>query len=331
MKAVVIFNLGGPDNLKNVRPFLFNLFYDKAILNLINPFRYLLAKLVSTRRNSTAQDIYKHLGGRSPILEETQKQADALQKSLGEDYKVFVCMRYWFPLIDSVIKQVMDSNPEEIILLPLYPQYSLATTGSFFDAWDKAMKETGCLIPLRKICCYPSNSLFNKSYMAIISQEIKNQNIPQNARYLFSAHGLPKKNIAQGDPYEEHVHFSVNEVTKGLPLIRDYVICYQSKVGPLEWLGPSTEDEILRAANDKVPIVIVPISFVSENSETLYELDYLYHTYANSLGLTQYYRIPTVQANTLFIEALASLVQNEHQQPCLAIRCQLSCNSLRAA
>jgi ferrochelatase len=325
MKAVVIFNLGGPDRLENVKPFLFNLFYDRAIINISNPFRYFLAKLVSSRRNLKAQDIYQHLGGGSPIVVETESQAQALQKRLGHDYKVFIAMRYWHPMIDQVMQEVIDSKPDEIILLPLYPQFSMSTTGSFFTEWEKKMKRKACVIPIRKICCYPDNPLFTKAFQDVILNTITSENVPKNARYLFSAHGLPMKNIQAGDPYEMQVHSSVNAILQGLPVVNDHVICYQSKVGPLKWLEPSTETEIKRAAEENIPIVIIPISFVSENSETLYELDYLYKKYAGDIGMTGYYRVPTLQANDHYISALTSMVTNNHQTSCLMTGCKRFC------
>ena len=323
MKAVVIFNLGGPDRLESVKPFLFNLFYDRAILNIPNPWRFFLAKLVSSRRDKTAQGIYKHLGGGSPILTETNAQAKALENALGKGYRVFTAMRYWHPMVDEVIEEITHLNPSEVILVPLYPQFSFATTGSFFTEWDAAMKKRGCNLPARKICCYPMQKDFIAAFHDVISSTIRQENIPENARYLFSAHGLPKKNILNGDPYEHHVTLSVNAILKSASQIKDHVICYQSKVGPLEWLGPSTEDEIKRAAADNTPVVIVPVSFVSENSETLYELDYLYKEYAMKLGLKHYFRVPTLQYNHNYITCLASLIKTEEIKFCNQQVCPL--------
>jgi protoporphyrin/coproporphyrin ferrochelatase len=321
MKAVVLFNLGGPDSLENVKPFLFNLFNDEAIINLPNPFRYILAKFVSSRRNKKAQAIYAHLGGKSPILEETQAQANALQNLLGEEYKVFIAMRYWTPMAEAIVDEVLSSKPDEIILLPLYPQFSTTTTGSFFTHWDKIMRDRGYRIPLRQICCYPDFPLYIKASQTVIREAIRDKNIPQNARFLFSAHGLPKKCIDSGDPYEQQINLSVTSIMSGLPEIKDHVICYQSKVGPLEWLEPSTESEIRRAALDGVPIAIVPISFVSENSETLYELDFEYKAYAQGMGLSGYYRIPTLRDNGIYISALESLIQTCYQPECARTSC----------
>lgn len=331
MKIVVIFNLGGPDRLESVKPFLFNLFYDKSILNIPNPIRYGLAKLVSFRRTQKAKDIYEYLGGKSPIYTETKLQADALQDKLGPDYKVLVCMRYWHPMIEEVIEEIAKIETDEIILLPLYPQYSKSTTGSFYREFERIKTKKLVHIPIRKICCYPHEDLFIKAHQKIISDFMESQEIPINTRFLFSAHGLPKKNILQGDPYEEQIHISVNNILRDLPQIRDHVICYQSKVGPLEWLGPSTEQEIARAAKDNIPIVIVPISFVSENSETLYELDYQYRVYAEKIGLKGYYRVPALQDNPQYITSLSSMVLNGYQENCGAKRCQLNCYRQKVA
>jgi ferrochelatase len=240
-------------------------------------------------------------------------------------------MRYWYPMVDEVLEQVIASKPNEIILLPLYPQFSKTTTGSFFEQWESRMRHKGCKILVRKICCYPELPLYINASQDVIQNSIKQNQIPENARYLFSAHGLPKKNIQKGDPYEIHVHMSVDSIVKGLPQIKDHVICYQSKVGPLEWLGPSTEDEIKRACEDQVPMVIVPISFVSENSETLYELDYQYKLYADNLGIKEYYRVPTVRDNSYYISALASMIQTCYQQKCSAKSCDQPCGQYLAA
>lgn len=310
MKAVVLFNLGGPDNLSNVRPFLFNLFYDRSIIDLPNPLRFLLAKTIAYSRNMKAQKIYGLLGGGSPIVQETEMQVKALQKVLGNEYKVFLAMRYWHPMTEEVMKAISELNPSEIILVPLYPQYSLSTTESFFINWDHLVKKEGFHYPTERIHSYPTHKGYINAQIDVISSHIKQHSIPENARYLFSAHGLPEKYIRMGDPYEKQVDESVSEIVRQIPEIKDYVICYQSKVGPAKWLEPSSEDEIKRAACDGVPVVIVPISFVSENSETLYELDILYKEYAASLGLNSYYRIPTIQDNPNYIACLADMIKS---------------------
>lgn len=331
MKAVILFNLGGPDHLDNVKPFLFNLFYDRAIINLPNPLRYMIAKLVSSRRNKTAQQIYKHLGGRSPIVPETQAQADELQHMLGSKYKVFISMRYWHPLLHSVLDEIKSENFDEIILMPLYPQYSTTTTGSFFSLFDRLISEKKININVKKICCYPDQIQYITACVNSIKEQIKNLNIPSNARYLFSAHGLPKKCIEAGDPYEAHVNITVQKTIEEFPEIKDHVVCYQSKVGPLEWIGPSTESEIIRAAAGNVPVAIIPISFVSENSETLYELDFEYKKTAQDHGLNAYYRLNTLRSDDLYIQAIADMIISCYSRSCSSLTCKFPCAEKKAA
>lgn len=327
MKAVVLFNLGGPKNLEDVKPFLFNLFYDRAILSLPNPFRYLLAKFISSTRTKKATHIYSSIGGGSPIVKETQKQAEALKKLLGSEYEVFICMRYWKPSIHEVIQEIKGKDYSDITLMPLYPQYSFSTTGSFMNEWNHIAKSSNLDVPTKTICCYPQETAYIDAVSHRIQETIQSLGIPDHARYLFSAHGLPLKSIKQGDPYEKHVKISVKSIVQNMPAIKDYRICYQSKVGPLEWLGPSTEQEIEQAAKENVPVVIVPISFVSENSETLYELDIQYKELANDLGLKGYFRVPTIDDSLEYINLLSDLILLGKDKICTKATCGQNCLS----
>ncbi len=316
--AVVLFNLGGPDKLDSVKPFLFNLFNDKAIIGAPNPIRFLLAKLISSRREKTAQEIYEHLGGKSPILEETEAQRKLLedllngsktQKSLKKatKFKCFITMRYWHPFAEETVNQVKKFKPQKIILLPLYPQFSTTTSASSFEDWHKHSKKAGLAVNTTEICCYPHHPDFIAAHVTQIKNTLKK--LPKKPyRILFSAHGLPQKIIDKGDPYQWQVEYSTAHIVEQLKIKDlDYRICYQSKVGPLKWLEPSTETEIENAAKDKVTLVIVPIAFVSEHSETLVELDIEYRELAEEHGLKNYYRVPTLSANKKFIENLANL------------------------
>jgi protoporphyrin/coproporphyrin ferrochelatase len=304
--AVILFNLGGPDSPQAVKPFLFNLFYDPAILALPNPFRWMLAKIISTARAKKAQKIYAQIGGKSPILEETQAQADALQDVLGDSYKVFVAMRYWHPMAEQVAQQVRAYEPDEVILLPLYPQFSHTTTGTFRKVWEK--QGIGC--PTRTIGCYPVLPGFLEFITKKITGELKKY--PQPMRVLFTAHGLPQKNIDRGDPYQKQVEQTFNALVEKLPQKSglEYRLSYQSRVGPLQWITPYTDAEIRQAGQDKVGVMVVPIAFVSEHSETLVELDLEYRELALQSGVPHYVRIPTVQADPGFIQGLADLVKS---------------------
>lgn len=305
--AVILFNLGGPDSLKAVRPFLFNLFFDKAILRVPLPLRLFLATLISSTRHKKAQGIYAQMGGRSPIVHETEKQALALESALKEhgEYKTFIVMRYWHPRAKDVMKKVKIYAPEKIILLPLYPQFSTTTTQSSLDEWNKEAKKAGLVSPTKTICCYPTHPEFIAAHAALIKEKMMGDNV----RILFSAHGLPEQIIEAGDPYQWQVEQTVAAVVKNLSVQNlDYAICYQSRVGRLKWIGPSTEDEIGRAGADGKNIVLVPIAFVSEHSETLVELDIEYRHMAETKGVKAYTRVPTLSVHQGYIHTLKQLV-----------------------
>lgn len=311
--AVVLFNLGGPDKLGSVQQFLFNLFNDRAIISAPQPIRWMLAKLISTRRNKKAQGIYALMGGKSTILEETEAQRRALEEALRHhgDYRVFISMRYWHPMSDETVANVQAYNPDKIILLPLYPQFSTTTTASSFKDWQETADKAGLTQPASKICCYYKNALFVKAYADLTLEYYKKAAKFGLPRILFSAHGIPLNRIIKGDPYQQQVEQSVAGVIAKMGIKNlDYSICYQSRVGPLKWLQPSAETELTRAAKDGVPIVLVPMSFVSEHSETLVELDIQYRELVEELGNKHYFRVPALRTNITFIKCLESLCLN---------------------
>lgn len=311
--AVVLFNLGGPDNLEAVEPFLHNLFSDPAIISAPGVIRKILARMISRKRTPIAQKIYAEIGNKSPILEETAKQAEALEKKLSENgrYRVFICMRYWHPMTEEVVRQVRTYAPEEIILLPLYPQFSSTTTKSSFESWEKEVKYQGLTIPTKRICCYPQEKHFISAHVRAIRAKYFEAAENGKPRILFSAHGLPEKVIKKGDPYQWQVEQTSAAVVAalGIPDL-DYVVCYQSRVGPLKWIGPATEEEIKRAGKEKKALMVVPIAFVSEHSETLVELDMEYKKLAIESGVTAYFRIPALGIAEEYIMALAELCYN---------------------
>jgi len=310
-KAIILFNLGGPDSLESVQPFLFNLFYDPAIIKLPNPIRWCVAKLISKRRAPTAKEIYANLGGKSPLLELTREQGAALEKvlenKLGDRFKVFISMRYWHPMSFSTVKAVKNFEPDKIILLPLYPQFSTTTTLSSITDWEKVATAVQLNKPTVSICCYPTETNFIKAHASLLREKISRVN--KEYRILFSAHGLPKKIIDQGDPYQEQVEYTAMAIAQVANLgYQKWTICYQSRVGPLEWIGPSLDAELKKAANDKIGVIVVPIAFVSEHSETLVELDIEYQKMARDLNLPFYHRVPALGCHPDFINALAKLV-----------------------
>jgi len=316
--AVVLFNLGGPDAPASVEPFLFNLFNDRAIIALPAPLRWPLAKLIARRRAPTARAIYAELGGGSPLLAETEAQAVALRRALaraagGDEVGVFIAMRYWHPMSDEAAARVKAFAPDEIVLLPLYPQYSTTTTGSSLDDWRRAARKAGLTQPTRAACCYPAEDGLIRAHAAAIAPALREAAERGQPRLLFSAHGLPKKVVAGGDPYQWQIERTCAAVAAALADAHhatnlDWVTCYQSRVGPLQWLGPSTEEELERAGRDRVPVVVVPIAFVSEHSETLVELDIEYRKKARAFGVPDYVRVRTPGVHKDFIAALARIV-----------------------
>jgi ferrochelatase len=309
--AVVLFNLGGPDSLMVVKPFLFNLFSDPFILRIPYPFRLLLAKWLSHKRKREASEIYQRIGGYSPIVTNTQKQAEALQAVLGKNFKVFIVMRYWHPRAKEVFHAVRSYDPSQVVLLPLYPQFSSTTTASSFAEWQDLCHRENWNKLTRKICCYPTHSQFIQATTRMLKDKLSLFPSLEKVRVLFSAHGLPQHIINQGDPYQWQIEKSVSEVLKCLnePKL-DHVICYQSRVGPLKWLEPYTDVEIRRAGKERKSIVVIPISFVSEHSETLYELDIQYRNLANEVGAPHYERVMTLGTQNEFISGLAELVKS---------------------
>lgn len=312
--AVVLMNLGGPDSLEAVRPFLFNLFSDKAIIRIPFLFRWILAHYIAFKRTKEASHIYAQLGGKSPILEETQKQAHCLEAVLNESgsgYKVFIAMRYWHPFTETCIKHVADYAPDEVILLPLYPQFSTTTSLSSFDIWKQKASMYSLLSPTRQIESYPDHPLFIQAHTDLLSSAYQKACATEDKpiKILFSAHGLPQRIVDQGDPYPKQVNKTCTAIIKklGIPSL-DWEICYQSKVGRMAWLEPSIDTAIQKAAHAQNIIIVVPVSFVSEHSETLVELDIVYKERALAEGAAAYIRVPTVGTHPAFIRALKELI-----------------------
>jgi ferrochelatase len=309
--AVVVFNLGGPDSATTVRPFLFNLFNDKAIIGLPNPFRALLAWLISSRREKPARANYALMGtewnGGSPLLPQTQAQTDALEAVLAErlpddTVRVFTAMRYWHPMTAETATRVTAWKPDQLVLLPLYPQFSTTTTESSLKAWTGTYKGSGVT---RTVCCYPQAPGWIETQAAAVRARLDEAG-DRPMRVLFSAHGIPESLVTKkGDPYQEQIEAGCAAVAARAGLT-DWAVCYQSRVGPMTWLGPSTPDAIRKAAVDGVGVVIAPIAFVSEHIETLVELDIEYAELAEQVGTHPYLRVPTPGVAVPFIDTLAT-------------------------
>lgn len=309
--AVVLYNLGGPDSLDAVEPFLTNLFSDPAIISLPAFLRKPLARFIAKRRAPIARDIYARIGGRSPILEETQAQAAALEGALsqrGHQARAFIAMRCWKPFTDEAAREVAAWKPDHIVRLPLYPQFSTTTTASSERAWIEASAGIGA--PQSRVCCYPWVAGFVAAEAALIREALAKRRPEHSYRLLLSAHGLPERTVARGDPYRWQVERSAAAIVEALAMPGlDWSVCYQSRVGPLKWIGPATDWEIRRAGAEGKALIVAPIAFVSEHSETLVELDIEYGKLAHESGVRDYLRVPTVGTRLEFIEALADLVE----------------------
>jgi ferrochelatase len=315
--AVVLLNLGGPDSAKAVEPFLYNLFSDPAIIALPNPLRWLIAKRISAGRAPIARQIYAKIGNTSPLVPNTEAQARALEVALGGETRCFIAMRYWHPFADRAARTIAQWGADEIVLLPLYPQFSSTTTASSLADWHRAAKRAGIAAPTHAICCAPDEPGFVAALTENIRQALAawpaEKGLP---RLLLSAHGLPKRTVARGDPYQSQVEMTAAALRQVLahPEL-DTAICYQSRVGPLEWLGPATDAEIRRAGAEKRGLIVAPIAFVSEHSETLVELDIEYGHLAAQSGVPHYVRVPTVSTTPSYIAGLARLVREAQQAP----------------
>jgi ferrochelatase len=304
--AVVLFNLGGPDDQASVKPFLFNLFNDPAIIGLPGFARTPLARLISGRREKAARANYALMGGGSPLLPETRRQAEALEAALGrrlprDEVRTFVAMRYWSPLTEETAADVTVFGPDEIVLLPLYPQFSTTTSESSLKAWSAAYAGSGVL---RTVCCWPQAKGWVTAQAEAIRGKLGEAG-NQPVRVLFSAHGIPESLVEKkGDPYQEQVESTCAAIAEAAGLT-DWATCYQSRVGPMKWLGPSTIEALEQAARDGVGAVVAPIAFVSEHVETLVELDIEYGELAHTLGVAPYLRVPAVGVTEAFIDELA--------------------------
>ena len=310
--AIVLFNLGGPDSLDAVRPFLFNLFNDPAIIRVPSLLRSTLAAWIARRRAPVAREIYGKMGNRSPILPNTEAQARALEQVLGGDAKAFIAMRYWHPMTAETVKAVKAYAPDQVILLPLYPQFSTTTTASSYQLWEEEAQRQGLSAPTRLVCCYPTEPGFVAASAELVRQGLQRAAAEAPGAkplVVLSAHGLPKKIVDDGDPYVSQVEAGAAAIVAQLGLKPDeWVVSYQSRVGPLEWVKPATDAVILQAAKDKRALVVYPIAFVSEHSETLVELDIEYRHLADANGATAYVRVPAVGTHPAFIGGLANLV-----------------------
>ncbi len=313
--GVLLLNLGGPEKLEDVRPFLYNLFSDPEIIRL--PFPWLqkpLAWLISTLRSKKSEANYMEIGGGSPLLQITEAQAQALQSKLseqGNDIQVYVGMRYWHPFTEEAIAQIKKDNIQKLVILPLYPQFSISTSGSSFRVLEEMWKTDPHLqnVEYTLISSWHDHQGYLGAMVDLIKQELQQFENPDNVHIFFSAHGVPKSYVTEaGDPYQVDIEECTDLIMKALNTENPHTLAYQSKVGPVEWLKPYTEDALqeLGAENTK-DLLVVPISFVSEHIETLQEIDLEYREVAEQAGITNFKRVPALNTHPMFIEALSNL------------------------
>ncbi len=311
--AVVLLNLGGPDSLEAVQPFLENLFNDPDIFKL--PFQKSLAKFISKKRAPKVQEEYKLIGGKSPIGMWTEKQRIMLEDKLRKDkpdIDVYIAMRYWKPLTQETVEQIEKGNYSKIIMLPLYPHYSVSTTGSSFNEWKRYY------IGDPKKMVYIETYYTNPKYIKAINQRIDEniQRFPEEVRdkvqLVFSAHGTPVSFVKKGDPYSKHINETIEAVMKARSDSREHHLCFQSKVGPAKWLEPATDKKIEELAEKgKKHLLIIPISFVSDHVETAYELDIEYRHVADKAGIENYIVMTGLNDSEIFVDALYDLVKEK--------------------
>jgi ferrochelatase len=313
--AIVLFNLGGPDEPEAIKPFRVNLFSDPAIIRAPVFIRFWLARLIAASSAAAAVENYERMGGRSPLLDLTQQQADALEAELSDiGAKCFIAMRYWHPFAAETVKAVKAWGPDRVVLMPLYPQFSTTTTGSSLKDWHEQAAKGGLVVPTTSLCCFYDDDAYAASIAVLVDEAIADARVKLPARaklrLLFSAHGLPESIVKAGDPYQAEVEASVAAV---MARLRDkdveHVVCYQSRATPQKWISPSTIEAIEQAGRDHIAVILVPIAFVSDHIETLVELDIENAELAEQNHVPGYFRAKVPNSDPAFIAALAGLAR----------------------
>ncbi len=321
--GVLLLNLGGPDKLEDVGPFLYNLFSDPEIIRL--PFRWLqkpLAWFIASRRTRTSQANYKQIGGGSPLRRITEAQGEALKEKLGylgQEANIYVGMRYWHPYTEEAIAMLTQDNIERLVILPLYPQFSISTSGSSFRLLEKLWQEDPNLqrLDYTVIPSWYKQPSYLQAMAELIAQELEQFPNPDQVHIFFSAHGVPKSYVEEaGDPYQQEIEECTALIMQTLNRPNVHTLAYQSRVGPVEWLQPYTEDALKELGAQGVKdLVVVPISFVSEHIETLQEIDIEYREVAEESGIDNFRRVPAPNTHPVFIQALADLVIDALKNP----------------
>lgn len=314
--GVVLLNLGGPDSLDAVEPFLYNLFCDPDIIDFPGSFlfRKRLARLISSRRSPMIRKQYEKIGGKSPLKEHTLKQASMLEEKLNEKFpaKVYAAMRYWRPSTEETLDEIEKDGIKKVILLPLYPQYSKATTESSVKEWNKQLAlRKGLEIETTLIESYYDFPPYIDAFVDRVNEALARfpADHQDKIHLVFSAHGTPMKLVRQGDPYSGHIKQTVDLIIERGGYTQDSSLCYQSKVGPLKWLTPSTPDTIEKLAKNGVKhMVVIPVAFASDHLETLFELGIEYRHVATEAGVERFEITTGLNDSPLFVDALTQLV-----------------------
>lgn len=321
--GVLLLNLGGPEQLQDVRPFLFNLFSDPEIIRLPVPWlQKPLACLISRLRSEKSKKNYEQIGGGSPLRRITEAQGKALGKKLteiGQDAQIYIGMRYWHPFTEEAINQIKRDSIERLVILPLYPQFSISTSGSSFrvlkEMWQSDSDLTGINYTL--IPSWYDHPDYLTAMADLITRELNKYENHRHIHIFFSAHGVPQSYVDKaGDPYQAEIEACTHLIMKTLNRPNDFTLAYQSRVGPVEWLKPYTEDSLKELGKKGVKdLLVVPISFVSEHIETLQEIDIEYREVAKEAGIENFYRVPALNTHPIFIDSLARLVTKSLEEP----------------
>ena len=321
--GIVLLNLGGPERIQDVGPFLYNLFADPEIIRLPIPaLQKPLAWLISTLRSNKSQEAYRSIGGGSPLRRITDQQARELQSLLRQrevDATTYVAMRYWHPFTESAVADMKADGIEQVVVLPLYPHFSISTSGSSFRELQRLRQgdERFAQLPLRAIRSWHDHPGYLKAMAQLIEREIDACVDPSTAHVFFSAHGVPKSYVEEaGDPYQKEIESCAELIMKTLGRENPWTLAYQSRVGPVEWLQPYTEEALEELGEKGIKeLVVVPISFVSEHIETLEEIDIEYREIATEAGVSNFRRVPALDTDPTFIASLADLVETSLAGP----------------
>ncbi|MEO0853566.1 MAG: ferrochelatase [Cyanobacteria bacterium J06648_11] len=314
--GILLLNLGGPETQEDVKPFLYNLFADPEIIRLPIPWlQKPLANFIATMRSEKSKRNYAEIGGGSPLRRITEEQADALQANLsdrGLDVPIYIAMRYWHPFTEDVVQQLKSDDIERVVVLPLYPQYSITTSGSSFKLLDELWDNDPQLAKIERVTIsswYDQPDYIN-AMATILATELDKLDKPDDAYVLFSAHGVPESYVqVAGDPYQQEVEGCVRLIWQQLDRPNKYSLSYQSRVGPVKWLQPYTETALVELGEQGTEnLLVVPISFISDHIETLQEIDIEYREVAEEAGVKHFQRVPTLNTDPNFINALAKMV-----------------------